>query len=163
MILLEFFNDLTVVSFVLFIIGVILLIIEMLHPGFGLAGVLGIILLIADIFITARTFMQGLIMTAIVAVLILILLLIGARLASKGKLPKSLILKEATVGKPGDLHLKSYMGKTGFAETELRPSGIASIDGTRVDVVTRGEYIGRGEKIAVIEPDGNRVVVNAVK
>ena len=163
MLLLEFFNDLTVLSFILFVAGVILLVIEMFHPGFGLAGALGVILLIADIFITARNLKQGLIMTGIVLVIVLILLLIGARLASKGKLPKSLVLKEATRGKPGDMKLKDFMGKTGVAETELRPAGIASIDGARVDVVTRGEYIKRGDKIEVVETDGNRVVVNALK
>jgi membrane-bound ClpP family serine protease len=163
MFLQQFLNDLTVLSIVLFLIGIILLVIEMFHPGFGLAGILGVILLVADIFITAKTFQQGLILTAVCGVLFLVIILIGARLASKGKLPKFLVLKEATDGKPGDLKKKDYIGKIGITETELRPAGIVSIDGVRMDVISTGEFIKRGEKVEVVETDGNRIVVASRK
>jgi membrane-bound serine protease (ClpP class) len=48
---------------------------------------------------------------------------------------------------------------TGVALSDLRPSGIASIDGERVDVVTEGEHIREGESIEVISDEGYRRVV----
>jgi membrane-bound serine protease (ClpP class) len=48
---------------------------------------------------------------------------------------------------------------TGVALSDLRPSGIASIDGERVDVVTEGEHIPEGEPIEVINDEGYRRVV----
>jgi membrane-bound serine protease (ClpP class) len=50
-------------------------------------------------------------------------------------------------------------GATGVALSDLRPSGIASIDGERVDVVTEGEHIPEGEPIEVVSDEGYRRVV----
>lgn len=50
-------------------------------------------------------------------------------------------------------------GAAGVAVTDLRPSGVAEIDGRRVDVVSGGEYIPAGAPIAVIADDQYRRVV----
>jgi membrane-bound serine protease (ClpP class) len=50
-------------------------------------------------------------------------------------------------------------GKTGSCLSDLRPAGIAEIDGVRLDVMTAGEYIESGTRITVVEVSGNRVVV----
>ena len=57
---------------------------------------------------------------------------------------------------PRDLEL---VGVSGSAETDCRPAGIGRIQGRRVSVVTRGEWVARGEAIRVVEVQGNRVVV----
>jgi membrane-bound serine protease (ClpP class) len=48
---------------------------------------------------------------------------------------------------------------TGVALTDLRPSGIATIAGERVDVVSEGEHIAEGESIEVVRDEGYRHVV----
>jgi membrane-bound serine protease (ClpP class) len=48
---------------------------------------------------------------------------------------------------------------TDVALSDLRPSGIASIDGQRIDVVTSGEHIPAGEPLEVVLDDGYRRVV----
>ena len=53
----------------------------------------------------------------------------------------------------------AWLGCTGHAHSPLRPSGIADIQGRRVDVVSDGEFIDAGEPIRVIQVDGNRIVV----
>ncbi|MGE3833947.1 MAG: nodulation protein NfeD [Acidimicrobiia bacterium] len=53
----------------------------------------------------------------------------------------------------------SMVGATGVALSDLRPGGIAEIDGRRVDVVTSGEYLGHGEPIEVVLDEGYRRVV----
>ena len=50
-------------------------------------------------------------------------------------------------------------GRRGIAVTALRPSGLAEIDGARVDVVTSGEYVSAGEPVEVVRDDGYRRVV----
>lgn len=50
-------------------------------------------------------------------------------------------------------------GRRGVAVSSLRPSGVAEIDGERVDVVTSGGYIPAGESIEVVRDDGYRRVV----
>ena len=51
------------------------------------------------------------------------------------------------------------LGKTGVALSMLRPAGIATIEGNRLDVVTRGEMIDAGSPVEVVEIEGNRIVV----
>lgn len=54
-------------------------------------------------------------------------------------------------------------GKEGVAESVLRPSGMALIDGERVDVLADGQFIEPGTKIRVLLVEGTRVVVRAVE
>ncbi|MBW3604479.1 MAG: hypothetical protein KY460_06100 [Actinobacteria bacterium] len=57
----------------------------------------------------------------------------------------------------------AYMrGRRGVAVSSLRPSGVAEIDGERVDVVTAGGYIQAGHPIEVVRDDGYRRVVEQV-
>ncbi|MGB1375583.1 MAG: NfeD family protein, partial [Rhodothermales bacterium] len=56
-----------------------------------------------------------------------------------------------------------WLGRTGTALTDLRPSGTAEIDEDRIDVVTSGEYIGKGTAVEVVEVKGSRVRVREVR
>jgi len=58
---------------------------------------------------------------------------------------------------------KSYVGKRGVADSVLRPSGRAVIDGEVVDVVSDGEFIDQGTAVEVVAQEGLRVVVKAVR
>ena len=51
----------------------------------------------------------------------------------------------------------------GIALTVLRPAGTALIDGSRLDVVTSGEYIDAGATVEVILVEGSRIVVRESK
>lgn len=51
------------------------------------------------------------------------------------------------------------VGRRGRTATMLRPAGHATIEGRRVDVVSRGEMIDEGVPVVVVEVEGNRVVV----
>ncbi|NLC69548.1 MAG: hypothetical protein GX754_12375 [Clostridiaceae bacterium] len=150
------------ISAICFIIGFILIILEMFTPGFGVAGVSGIILLVLGIMFTARNFLEAIVMIAIVLIIAGVLLAIFFRLASKGKLNNKIILvdkmnKEA--GFVGRSEPQSFLGKEGVAVTMLRPSGTINIDGTKLDVVAEGEFIPRGTRVKVIKVEGIRIIV----
>ncbi len=53
----------------------------------------------------------------------------------------------------------ALLHKTGTVLSPLRPAGYASIEGRRIDVVTRGEMVDSGATVRVVEVAGNRVVV----
>jgi membrane-bound ClpP family serine protease len=53
----------------------------------------------------------------------------------------------------------ALVGHRGVASSTLRPAGHATIDGRRVDVVSRGDSIEAGTPVLVVEVSGNRVVV----
>lgn len=50
-------------------------------------------------------------------------------------------------------------GAVGVALTDLRPAGVASFDGHRVDVVTEGNYVKAGERVEVLRAERYRRVV----
>lgn len=56
----------------------------------------------------------------------------------------------------------ALLGKQGIAISELRPAGVAEIEGQRVDVVTQGGMIAEGDRVRVTKVEGNRVVVEAI-
>jgi membrane-bound serine protease (ClpP class) len=59
----------------------------------------------------------------------------------------------------GDETLAVLVGRRGTAASDLRPAGYARIDGQRVDVVTQGGMISKGEPVRVLAVEGSRVVV----
>jgi len=61
-----------------------------------------------------------------------------------------------------DQGIAFFEGKSGIAETPLRPAGVARIDGKRVDVVAASGFIERNTPVQVVETRGNRVVVREI-
>lgn len=158
----EFIDGLSLVSIIIFAAGIIMVGIELFRPGFGAAGISGIVLLAAGILITAKTLRQGLLLAAAIALIVLILLVIAAIVLSKGRFPKRMVLKEQTDRENGYVAAKDgsdLMGRTGRAVTMLRPAGMADICGQRVDVVSRGDFIEQGAAVEVVEISGSRIVV----
>ena len=163
---LNLFTNISILSLILFIVGIGLLIVEMFEPGFGFFGAFGIVALIVCVFVTAETVAQGLILTAIFFVILLIMLGIFLALVSKGRLPGKMILKESETleqGFSGTEDMSYLMGKTGEVVTICRPVGNVDFDGVKLEVVTQGEFIQKGETVEVIEIEGNRVVVKIKK
>jgi len=155
-----------IITIILFFAGFALLIAECFNPGFGAAGILGIAVWIVDIFITADTLIGGFVMAALLSVILVILLCTAAFLASKGILPKKLVLKEAADAESGftaSRDMSALVGLGGVAMTDLRPAGIAIIDGNRCDVVSTGSFIESGRAVRVCDTDGNRIVVEEIK
>ena len=161
----ELLSNFSVISIILFVLGIGFIGIELYQPGFGIFGIAGIISLIVCIFVTAQTVMQGVILTGIFFVIILILLAAFVLFFSKN-LPKKLILYETESveqGFSGTEDMQYLMGKTGIVETACRPSGNADFDGVKLDVVSEGAYIDKGTLIEVFEIEGNRIVVREKK
>lgn len=157
-----FFSGISLWSLGLLILGLAFLAAEVLHPGFGLPGVLGIVCLALDILISAKTLAQGLWMTALAALLVFLALALGAALVSRGKLPRRLVLREENGAAAGFVSAGSAPvapGARGRAATVLRPAGIADFGGRRLDAVTQGEFIEAGEALRALRSEGGRVVV----
>ena len=147
------------------VIGILLLVVELFMPGFGLPGIAGLVLLLASVIFTWMEHGAYAGLGATIAVLALggIAVTISLKSATSGKLSRSpLILKDNLSPQEGyqsSENLEHYLGKTGEAETVLRPAGIALIDGERINVVSRGDFINKGDHVIVEKVEGARVVV----
>ena len=148
----------------LLIIGYCLVVIEMYIPGFGVPGVSGLICMVVGIFfLSGGSFVKGLILTLIMAVLVGLALFVCMRSASKGRIARSKLVLHQTSTTPEGLRSKyeGYVGKIGVSHTPLRPSGVVLIDGQRITVQTDGEFIGENRPVVVTRVEGNIVFVGA--
>ncbi|NCQ17378.1 MAG: peptidase [Ignavibacteria bacterium CG_4_8_14_3_um_filter_37_9] len=165
----------SIFQILLFVLGIVLLILEIfVIPGFGIAGIAGIGLVIGSIFFSLFNaefyFDSNILYTAIIQLGTALFFSVVLMFLLVKYLPKSttfnrLILSDENTSQKGFSSHPSYenlLNKTGEAFTTLRPAGTSIINGRRYDVVTAGDYIEKGEKIKVIQIDGMRIVVQKV-
>ena len=139
------------------------LIAEVIIPSGGLLGLLAAGLLgysLYSVFTEVSVNTGYLFLVADVVALPFIIIMGLKMLARSPATLKTELSTGAGVTSQSD-ELVGFLGKTGVAETTLRPSGIALIDGCRLDVVSRGEYIDRGTGIVVAAVTGNQIIVEA--
>ena len=161
----EIFGARWVPFLILSIIGIALLVIELMLPGFGVSGIMGILCLIAVIviqFLTASATTAYIVAAVIVAILILMMVLF-MRSMKKGLLFRSpIVLKDQLAAEPlqpTSGSVDDLVGKTGTAVTALRPSGIVQIDGKRYSVMTQATFIEKDAPVTVIAVDGTKITV----
>jgi membrane-bound serine protease (ClpP class) len=139
-------------------------------PGFGVAGVLGIAALLSGLSLSliGGGATWDFILKAVGRVIFSLLLAVVGSLVLLRFLPrlpfgKRLILATGLAAGEGYASPpetdQNWRGKGGIAVSPLRPSGIADVEGERVDVVSDGEFIEAGAQIVVSRVDGNRIVV----
>jgi len=156
------FGDWTGLTILLYILGLILLTIEGIAPGFGLPGITGIICVIVSVaLITSNLYEALLLIIATIAIFAAIIVVLY-KLGYGSKYLKFLILNAEQKNEEGYTSSKkelSYIGKTGIAETPLRPSGVVIIDGRRIDAQSQGDFITKGTKVIVTNVDGMKIIV----
>jgi len=162
----------SVIEILMFVLGVVLILVEVfVIPGFGIAGLSGIILILVSLFLSLISAdpvldFEGVSLAIIqlsVALLgAIILIFVMAKYLPKTNMFKRFVLSDAEKTNKGfSSHVtsKDLIGAEGVAITTLRPSGTAEINGKKVDVVTESEFLEQGKKIVVIAVEGIRVVV----
>ncbi len=156
---LSLLGGLAVPCIVCFVIGLVLLIVEMFIPGFGVCGTLGILAFLAVIVMQfmANSLAAAMIVTAIMLLLTLMILLC-LHSFQRGLLSRSPIVNHQSIEKqlPTDT---SLVDKTGVALTALRPTGLAEIEDRRLNVETAGEFIPAGTPIRVVQESPLRILV----
>lgn len=150
------------VTSTLFILGIILLFLEIFVPG-GILGLIGIILFSVGIFLTVDSALQALLYIGGMLLVLVILVLLSLRFPRTRKFWQRFSLstrqtKEAGYVAP-KLNYETFLSREGVALSQLRPAGIADFGGERLDVVTEGGFISQGSKIKVVDVEGTRVIV----
>jgi membrane-bound serine protease (ClpP class) len=166
------------------VLGVILLLIEILViPGFGIAGIAGILCILGGFFgmlvrnppdrlpwpqtnLDWNLFTENLLGFAIGIVGFGIVASLLARYLPRTKLFSSLVLTPAggtpdtTSPIPSVQALK--IGAVGVTLTPLHPAGRAAFGEQYVDCVTQGEFLDQGVSVTIFKIRGNRIVVKSI-
>ncbi|HKI79648.1 MAG TPA: NfeD family protein [Ignavibacteriaceae bacterium] len=161
----------------LFVVGIILLALEIfVIPGFGVAGIAGIVLIFASLFMaligTSLPFIDSdqlsmaIVQLGITLLISVVIIYFIVRFLPKSNTFNKLILaddEQATKGFVSSNSLHKLVGKEGKALTTLRPAGMAEIRGEKVDVIADGDYVQQGSKLKVIRVEGSKVIVKMIK
>ena len=154
-------------------LGAIALAVEVfVLPGFGVAGVVGTLAIVASMVLAmmgARP-STGDIAQALAVLGASLFITVAVMYAWLRHLPNSgrfsgLLLRGSVHKSQGFVSAPNrgdLIGLDGVAVTDLRPSGTARVGQERIDVVTEGEYVPQGSRVQVVQSDGYRHVVRAV-
>ena len=159
-------------AFLLFLLGLGLIALEVfVIPGFGVAGILGITLMIGSIFFVFDKAYEF--RTAVMWLSISVILSAGLVILAAFYLPETQLFRRLALSAVMDTEsgyhssstedFQAYLGKSGTALTPLRPSGTARIANNRVDVVTVGDFIAQDRTVKVVSVEGPKVFVEAVE
>ena len=162
---------------ILFVLGIVLLILEIfVIPGFGVAGISGILLIVASLVLSMQEFVipsfewqkelfrRNLLVVGVGVVSSLVVFGILAFAVPQLSLFSRLTLAESQTTESGYTvqsreEVSRYLGKKGVAITTLRPSGKAEFGEEVLNVETEGEFVEQGSEVEVIEVSANRIIV----
>ena len=148
-----------------YLVGTGLVLVEAFLPGFGAAGISGVILEIVAIILTYTRFgmLWALIATLAVLLFVGIAVFFSYRSAMNGRLSKSaLVLRGTENGASSAPSLQDWMDREGTAATALRPAGFIDIDGARLNASTAGEFLEKGTPVRVVGAEGDHLLIRKV-
>lgn len=175
-----------VLEVLLFIAGIVFLLVELfVLPGFGVAGFMGLVLMLVGIVMASQDFIIPTtqwqfdrLINSLTVVAVSGVVVVGAVMTLSrhfGTLPlfSGLVLQPSESASvhsdtkqqaddklpPQTPRVAIDVGDWGIAESPLRPAGKAKFGDDRVDVITDGEFVARGRQIRVLEIRGNEIVV----
>lgn len=160
------FDGMFILAIVLFIVGFILVGIEMVTPGLHAPGIIGTTSLIIGVFLVSDSVVEGAVITIFVLAVLGIMLSIILGMLSKGKLKSPIILKDEQNKHKGYISssdLNYLLGKRGVAITDLRPSGTGCFEEIEFDVISEGKYIPKGTQLVIYKVQGSKLIVKAVE
>ena len=150
-------SDPAITVVALLVTGYLLMAAEIfLIPGFGVAGISGLLCLGAGCYFAYETY--GPAYGALTIVLVM-----ASATAVLLWIPRSRfgrdVVHSSTLAEAHAADTDLATGTVGVAESDLRPAGFARFGDLRQSVVTEGEYITAASPIVITEVRGARIVV----
>lgn len=150
------------ILFALLIAGYLLILAEFVVPG-GILGVIGAICLLAAGIMGFFHFDTITALMILLAELFsgVILTIIWFRYFFDSPLGNTLVHKDSLANASSDAidDLSGLTDVIGTTVTPLRPSGTATLNGKRYDVLTEGKMVDSGKQIKVVKIDGSHIIV----
>ncbi|XOV91123.1 MAG: nodulation protein NfeD [Bacteroidota bacterium] len=163
-----------------FIVGIILIVVEVfLIPGFGVAGITGLIFAIGALilvmlnndaldfsFVDPKEIFYAVTSTLVGLMGAVILMFFGGLRLTNTRFFNRIALVDVQDKEQGYTSSfykeKTLVGRQGKAYTNLRPSGKVEIEGEIYDAYTRGNYIAEQAKIEVVSDEGTSLKVKDI-
>lgn len=148
----------TIIIITVLVLGLVLLFAEVaIVPGFGVAGVLGILALGSGAVVAWTEL--GPFWGAVTGGASLVAAIIALVWLPKSRAGRRMVLSHSQAEAHSQLDRSAFVGRRGVTVTPLRPTGRVRFGSDEVDVVTEGEYIDRNEEVEVTTVEGALVIV----
>lgn len=154
---------------ILFVIGLVLIILEVFIPDFGLIGILGLTALAFGIYFTTGdlgVMVRDLSLAIVVsAILIIILVRKGYSFSNLNKLVLNTSSQQIRDIDEAEEKTKIAVGMIGEATTPLRPSGKVTFaeQEQSYDVLSAQGHIASGTSVVIQEIHGTKIIVRKTK
>jgi membrane-bound serine protease (ClpP class) len=169
------------VEIILFVVGLVLLVFEIfVIPGFGVAGISGVIAIVASLVLSLQEFVipeyswqwdlvgrNLLVVFGSIALAMVGLAMMATVLPRRSFFSRLALMttQEASAGysvQPETMSV-ALTGRKGTVRSDLRPTGsVIMEDGEVITAESEGDYVQRGTSVAVVRVDGNRIVVRRI-
>lgn len=140
--------------------GLLLLLMEVILPGFGIFGISGSIALILSFTLTNIQYGFNVFLMMFLVSLFFIAIIIYIAKRKKDKFVLNNTLK--TQGFDVTI-LQGLEGKQGITLTTLQPYGTIEVEGKQIDVTSNEGYIEKNTIVQIVQLKGKTVIVKKVK
>ena len=144
----------------LLLLGIILLLVEIFIPGFGVFGIAGLFSLAIAAFITITTMENGIMIVVSGLMILAAIGYVAIEAAKKFGVYGKLILND-TLDTDGETKesLENLVGAHGIVKTPLKPHGKVDFDGNVTEAYCDGDFIPAGEKVEAYKVYANNLYV----
>lgn len=148
--------------FLVFLLGISLLIVELYVPDFGVIGIVGFLAMVLSIYLKTGDFTQ---LVYLVLGSIAVAFIVIVYFLKSGKdlnISPGFVLSEAMSNEKGYSSEKDYsflVNTNGLVISDLRPVGRAKFGEDTYEVISTAEMISSGELVTVVRVQGAKVYV----
>jgi membrane-bound serine protease (ClpP class) len=155
-------NDWMTIVFLL-VLAMVLITVDFYLPGFVL-GSIGVVLMVVALFVAKGAYGWGALLWLAPLELALggVAFYIAVKVVPQTRTGKKLFLTHTQEGRAQPQRGAEWIGQQGVAHTVLRPSGVAVINGNRLDVQAESGMIPAGSAIQVVAVQDNNIIVRKV-
>jgi membrane-bound serine protease (ClpP class) len=165
---------------ILFILGILLLGVEIfVIPGFGVAGISGIVLIMAGLtlsmvnndgfdftFVDPEKIVGAFLVVSVATVMaVVVSIFVGGRLVTSSAFSR-VVLTSSQLSEQGyssaSADFRKMVGKTGITLTMLRPAGKIEIDGETYEATALTGFIERDVPVKVLKYETSQLIVKKV-
>ena len=165
---------------IIFFVGLVLLAAEILViPGTGITGILGVIFIFTGLTLSLLENVQfdfsfvsmdqiltsfSIVMISTISMAVVGLVMLPKILSSARFKPlileSSQKVDDGFIGVDPDIH--TFIGKSGYAISDLRPAGKVRIDSIYLDACSLGSFITKDTQVIVVATEGAQIVVKEI-
>ncbi len=153
------------IGLILLIAGFVFIGIEMIVPGFGAPGLIGIGSFVGAVLLLTDTMEEGLTLLIIILVLCAVLLTLITTFLKARKVKLPIVLEQDLSPEKSllsDQDLQYLLGKEGVAQTDLKPSGKCRVEGISFDVRSSGTFIRKDSPVRIVKIHENSIIVDEI-